>query len=96
MEFEGELLELVFLEDDILMNGDSMKAMIEAGFIAAYEQALDNEAYSVRVEYADGFWWLERFPRPTIESNYTDKSGQAESLYYLRGEGLSPKSGESP
>jgi hypothetical protein len=97
MEYQGELLQLVFLNDDILMNGESMKEMAESGYIVDYQQAVDNEAYSIRVEYADGFWWVERFPRPSMTSAYTDKSygdGQGESLFYLRGEGLSPKNAE--
>jgi hypothetical protein len=98
MEYQGELLQLVFLKDDILMNGDSMKEMAEAGYIVDYQQAVDNEAYSIRVEYADGFWWVERFPRPSMTSAYTDKSYQdsrGESLFYLRGDGLSPKNADS-
>ncbi|MDR2313972.1 MAG: hypothetical protein LBE02_05500 [Spirochaetaceae bacterium] len=91
MEYQGELLELIFLEDDILMNGESMKEMAEAGYIVDYQQALDGEAYSIRVEYADGFWWVERFPRPSMTSAYADKAGREEGLFYLRGEGLSPK-----
>jgi hypothetical protein len=98
MEYQGELLQLIFLKDDILMNGESMKAMTESGYIADYQQAVDNEAYSIRVEYADGFWWIERFPRPSMTSAYTDKSyggSEGESLFYLRGEGLSPKNAGS-
>jgi hypothetical protein len=98
MEYQGELLQLIFLKDDILMNGESMKAMAESGYLVDYQQAVDNEAYSIRVEYADGFWWVERFPRPSMMSAYTDKSyegSQGESLFYLRGEGLSPKNAGS-
>jgi hypothetical protein len=98
MEYQGELLQLIFLEDDILMNGESIKEMAEAGYVVDYQQAVDNEAYSVRVEYADGFWWVERFPRPSMTSAYTDKSyeeSRGESLFYLRGEGLSPKNAGS-
>lgn len=98
MEYEGELLQLIFLKDDILMNGESIREMAESGYIVDYEQAVDNEAYSVRVEYADGFWWAERFPRPTMTSAYTDKNygnGGGESLFYLKGEGLSPKNAGS-
>jgi hypothetical protein len=98
MEYQGELLQLVFLKDDILMNGESMKEMTESGHIVDYQQAVDNEAYSIRVEYADGFWWVERFPRPSMTSAYTDKSYQdseGEDLFYLRGEGLSPKNAGS-
>jgi hypothetical protein len=98
MEYQGELLQLVFLKDDILMNGESMKKMAETGYIVDYQQAVDNEAFSIRVEYADGFWWLERFPRPSMTSAYTDKSfgnSRGESLFYLKGEGLSPKNAGS-
>jgi hypothetical protein len=98
MEYQGELLQLIFLKDDILMNGESMKEMAESGYIVDYQQAVDNEAYSIRVEYADGFWWVERFPRPSMTSAYSDKSygnSQGESLFYLRGEGLSPKNAGS-
>jgi hypothetical protein len=98
MEYQGALLQLIFLKDDILMNGESMKEMAESGYIVDYQQAVDNEAYSLRVEYADGFWWVERFPRPSMTSAYTDKSygeSRGESLFYLRGEGLSPKNAGS-
>lgn len=84
-------MELIFLEDDIRMNGESIKEMVEAGGIVDYQQALDREAYSIRVEYADGFWWVERFPRPSMTSSYADKDGREEGLFYLSGEGLSPK-----
>jgi hypothetical protein len=98
MEYQGELLQLIFLKDDILMNGESMKEMAKSGYIVDYQQAVDNEAYSIRVEYADGFWWVERFPRPSMTSAYADKSygdSRGESLFYLRGEGLSPKNAGS-
>ncbi|MDR2210751.1 MAG: hypothetical protein LBO65_04690 [Spirochaetaceae bacterium] len=91
MEYRGELLELIFLPEDILINGESLRGMIEAGDIVDYQEALDSEAYSLRAEYAGGFWWVERFPRPSMTSSYTDQNGLGESLFYLRGEGLSPK-----
>jgi hypothetical protein len=94
MRFDDELLELIFSEDDILMNGESMRAMIDSEYIVNYQQAEDNEAFSMRVQYADGFWWLERFPRPTMTTEYTDstyQSGDGEELFYVKGEGLSPR-----
>jgi hypothetical protein len=87
MEYEGEVMVLVFQEKDIIMNGESARAMAEDGYITSFRQNVDNNVYSIRVDYADGFWWQETFPRTVMNSVYADKSleqGKTEALEYVR------------
>lgn len=89
MEYEGEVMILVFLENDMVMNGESVRTMLADGYISSFRQAADGESYSIRLAYADGFWWQETFPRPAMVSDYGDasKNGATEKLLYQRAEG---------
>jgi hypothetical protein len=85
MEYEDEVIVVVFLEDDILLNGESMALMAAEGYIVSFDQQITESDYTVHVEYADGFWWEESFPIPTMNSVYIDKTfaeGQFERLTY--------------
>jgi hypothetical protein len=85
MEFEGDVIVVTFLEDDIFVDGVSMAQMIAEGYVLRYSQQITETDYSIRIEYADGFWWEESFPIPSMTSVYTDDSyeeGQYETLTY--------------
>ena len=87
MQYEGEVMILVFQAKDIIMNGESARTMAEDGYITSFRQSADENGYSIRVDYADGFWWQETFPRPMMNSVYADKSlerGKTETLKYVR------------
>ena len=71
---EEELLVLMFLPGDMLINGVSIKEMIHSGYITSFEQQIIENIYTIRLEYADGFWWEESFPMPVITAYYMDKS----------------------
>jgi hypothetical protein len=88
MEYEGEVMTLVFLENDMIMNGESVRTMLADGYVSSFRQAADGEFYSIRLAYADGFWWQETFPRPAMVSDYSDvsKNGETEKLLYQRSE----------
>jgi hypothetical protein len=41
----------------------------------------------VRIDYSDGYWWEERFPRPEMTTLYTDQNyekGKTADLRYQR------------
>jgi hypothetical protein len=85
MEFEGEVIVITFLEDDIFLDGESIAQMIADGYISRFSQQITETIYTMRVEYTDGFWWEESFPIPSMTSVYVDKSyedGQYETLTY--------------
>ncbi|MDR1930683.1 MAG: hypothetical protein LBQ44_08655 [Treponema sp.] len=85
MDYEGTLIVITFLEDDILLNGESLAEMAASGYITLFRQQITETDYSVHVEYADGFWWEESFPLPSMTSVYIDKSHgeeQFETLTY--------------
>lgn len=87
MEYERELMELTFHKDDMLIDGASVTAMIKEGYVTAYRQTVKNDSFFVRIEYNDGYWWEERFPRPEMTSLYTDQNyenGKTADLRYLR------------
>jgi len=67
-------LLLIFLPGDILINNASVKEMIQEGYIINYGQLISNGIYTIRLEYADGFWWEESFPMPVMTSVYMDQS----------------------
>jgi hypothetical protein len=71
---DQELLLIIFLPGDILINGASIKEMIQDGYITVFNQLISNGIYTIRLEYADGFWWEESFPMPVMTSVYIDKS----------------------
>ena len=71
---EEETLLLVFIPNDILINGISIRQLIFDGFVINFEQQIIENIYTVRLEYADGFWWEESFPMPVITAYYIDKS----------------------
>jgi len=73
---EGEtgLLLIIFLPNDILINGGSLLAMIQEGYVKEFNQQISGGIYTIRMEYADGFWWEESFPMPVMTSVYIDKS----------------------
>jgi hypothetical protein len=73
---EGEtgLLLIIFMPNDILMNGGSVLQMIHEGYIIQFNQQISGGIYTIRLEYADGFWWEESFPMPVMTSVYIDKS----------------------
>lgn len=73
-EGETDILLLVFLPGDILLNNASVKEMILDGYIISFEQQISDGIYTIRFEYADGFWWEESFPMPVMTSVYIDKS----------------------
>jgi hypothetical protein len=79
-EGETETLLVVFLPDDILLNGASVAQMIQSGYISAYRQAVTKTSYTIRLEYASGFWWEESFPMPAMTSVYSDQSFADESF----------------
>jgi len=79
---EANILLLIFLPNDILINGTSVNDMIAKEFIVAFNQQIQDNIYSIRLEYAGGFWWEESFPMPVMTSVYTDKS--CESGVYNR------------
>jgi len=70
---EGVLL-IIFLPSDILINGGSLLQMIQEGYIRQFNQQISGGIYTIRLEYADGFWWEESFPMPVMTSVYIDKS----------------------
>jgi hypothetical protein len=84
MEYEGEVVVVIFLANDIFLNGESLTVMIRDGYITRFFQDVTESSYSVHIEYADGFWWQETFPIPVMVSTYTDKSydGNVENLVY--------------
>jgi len=71
---EPVVLLIVFLPSDILMNGVSVIQMIQEGYIITYNQQISGGIYTIRLEYADGFWWEESFPMPVMTSVYIDGS----------------------
>ena len=71
---QPQVLLLIFLPGDILINNASVKEMIQEGFIINYSQQISNNIYTIRLEYADGFWWEESFPMPVMTSVYIDQS----------------------
>ena len=71
---ELDILLLIFLPGDILINSESVKEMIMEGYISSFEQLIANNIYTIRFEYADGFWFEESFPMPIMTSVYIDKS----------------------
>ena len=71
---EMDVLLLIFLPGDILMNNESVKEMILEGYIINFEQQISNNIYTIRMEYANGFWWEESFPMPVMASVYIDKT----------------------
>ena len=71
---ETTVLLLVFLPGDILLNNASVKEMIRDRYITSYEQQISGGNYTIRFEYANGFWWEESFPMPVMTSVYIDKS----------------------
>ncbi|MCL1813645.1 MAG: hypothetical protein FWG29_09015 [Treponema sp.] len=71
---ETDVLLLIFLPGDILINSASVKEMIQEGYITSFEQQIANNIYTVRFEYANGFWWEESFPMPIMTSVYIDKT----------------------
>ncbi|GHV86273.1 hypothetical protein AGMMS50230_18810 [Spirochaetia bacterium] len=84
-ETESENLVLIFLPGDILVNGASVLQMINEGYITAFNQQISNNSYTIRMEYADGFWWEESFPMPAMTSVYIDKSygeGEYDTMTY--------------
>ena len=84
-EGEQTLLILVFLPGDILLNGASVKEMIWDGYISSFNQQISNNIYTIRLEYANGFWWEESFPLPLMTAVYIDKSygeGDYSSIIY--------------
>jgi hypothetical protein len=84
-EEEGVVV-VAFLPQDILINGDSVLQMIREGFISSFNQQIRDFIYTIRVEYADGFWWEESFPMPTMTSVYIDPSyeeGSYETMTYF-------------
>ena len=84
-EGEGELLMLIFLPSDILMNGQSIRDMIGSGYVVSFNQQIVDNIYTIRLEYADGFWWEESFPMPVMTTVYIDKSygeGEYETMIY--------------
>jgi hypothetical protein len=85
MEFEGDVVVITFLEDDIFMDGESMSQMLAEGYVISFFQQITETDYSIHVEYADGFWWEESFPIPSMTSVYIDKAhgeGEFETLNY--------------
>jgi hypothetical protein len=44
------------------------------GYINNFEQQISNNIYTIRFEYANGFWWEESFPMPIMTSVYIDQS----------------------
>jgi hypothetical protein len=87
MEYEREIMELTFHKNDILIDGASVTAMMKEGYVTAYRQTVRNDSFFVRIEYNDGYWWEERFPRPEMTSHYTDQNyekGKTADLRYLR------------
>ena len=71
---EVQILLLIFLPGDILINSASVKDMILEGYISSFEQQIANNIYTIRFEYADGFWFEECFPMPMMTSVYIDQS----------------------
>ena len=71
---EIDILLLIFLPGDILINSASVKEMIVEGYITSFEQLIANNIYTIRFEYADGFWFEESFPMPIMTSVYIDQS----------------------
>jgi hypothetical protein len=85
MEFEGDSMVITFLEDDIFIDGMSVSEMLAEGYVLGFFQQITETDYSIRVEYADGFWWEESFPIPSMTSVYTDRAhneGEYEILTY--------------
>ena len=48
--------------------------MIRDGYIMDFNQLISSNIYTIRLEYADGFWWEESFPMPAMSAVYIDKS----------------------
>jgi hypothetical protein len=70
----NEALVIIFTDDDILINGASVLRMIIEGYIGSFNQLESDNIYTIHIEYADGFWWEESFPMPSMTSVYTDES----------------------
>ena len=71
---EPNPLILVFLPRDILINGASIAEMIREGYILTFNQQISSGIYTIRLEYANGFWWEESFPMPMMTSVYIDET----------------------
>jgi hypothetical protein len=70
----NEAIVIIFTGSDILINGASVLQMIIEGYISSFNQLIQDNIYTIRIEYADGFWWEESFPMPSMTSVYTDES----------------------
>ena len=93
---EPSLLILIFLPGDILINGASIQEMIRDGYIRTFNQQISSGIYTIRLEYADGFWWEESFPMPVMSSVYINKTFEEGSyttmLYQFLPLGMAPSS----